>query len=76
MMGSAGFSPSMQLGYALNCVQLNVVNKPFLNLETPCQVEKAKLQSYFAKVDLLGAILAICGGLMINSATGIDLYLV
>lgn len=40
------------------------------------QVEKGRFQLYIAKLDVAGALLASCGGLLINSATFIDLYLV
>lgn len=40
------------------------------------EVEKARIQNYLAKIDFIGAVMAVTGGLFINSATSVDLYLV
>lgn len=39
------------------------------------EVEKARIQNYLAKIDFIGAVMAVTGGLFINSATSVDLYL-
>lgn len=42
--------------------------------EMKVQVARGNLDTYLASVDILGALVAISGALMINTATGVDLY--